>query len=94
VLHDLGLRTTLARTCAEARAAASTRPLVAVLADLNLPDGTGITLLNELLPGLGLENRGALITGAENPEVLYPVLSKPFRLDQVAVLMRSLLTPG
>ena len=93
VLHDLGLRTILARTCAEARMAASAKHLVAVLADLNLPDGTGSILLNELLPALKLKNRGALITGAEKPDVPYPVLSKPFRLDQVAALMRSLLTP-
>ncbi len=91
VLHDLGLRTTLARTCGEAHAAAATHHLVAVLADLNLPDGTGKTLLDELLIKLNLQGRGALITGAEKPNVLYPVLAKPFRLDQVAALMRTLL---
>ena len=92
VLHDLGLRTVLARTCSEARSAATAHRLVAVLADLNLPDGTGTTLLDDLLAAPGLTGRGALITGAENPKANHPVLAKPFRLDQVAELMRDLLT--
>ena len=91
VLHDLGLHTVLARTCTEARAAASSHHLVAVLADLNLPDGTGSKLLDDLLARPGLSGRGALITGAEKPNANHPVLAKPFRLDQVAGLMRDLL---
>lgn len=91
VLHDLGLRTILARTCAEARMIASTQPLSAILADLNLPDGTGTDLLTELLATYGLDQRGALITGAEHHGSDRPVLAKPFRLDQVAGLMRTLL---
>ena len=91
VMHDLGLHTVLARTCTEARAAASSHHLVAVLADLNLPDGTGSKLLDDLLARPGLGGRGALITGAEHPNANHPVLAKPFRLDQVASLMRDLL---
>ncbi len=91
VLHDLGLRTALARTCAEARVIANDRLLSAIVTDLNLPDGNGLDLLDELLTTSALQRRGALITGAENPSMARPVLPKPFRLEQVAALMRILL---
>lgn len=90
VLHDLGLRAKLAHSCAEARAAIAEGGIVAIITDLNLPDGSGEELLRSLAE-TPLAKRMALITGERLVVSAFPVLAKPFRLEQVGDLMRALL---
>lgn len=96
VLHELGLHVLVARTCSEARTAVTGhRPetgLLAVLADLHLPDGSGSQLLDELERDPALAGRCALITGDELPQDgIRPMLAKPFRVEQVGILLLRLL---
>ena len=90
VLHDLGLRVQIVRTCAEARQVLATATPAAVISDLHLPDGSGEDLLSELTAAQ-FAGRVALITGSEIGERPFPVMGKPFRLDEVAALMTQLL---
>ena len=93
VLHDLGLRVQIVRTCAEARQVLAATAPAAVISDLNLPDGSGEDLLSELTAAK-YAGRVALITGSEIGERPFPVMGKPFRLDEVAALMTELLKPA
>ena len=93
VLHDLGLRVQIVRTCTEARQVLATSAPSAVISDLHLPDGSGEDLLTELTAAR-YAGRVALITGSEVGERPFPVMGKPFRLDEVAALMTELLKPA
>ncbi len=100
VLCELGLRVQVVRTCAEARTAVRGRRAAdgafAVLADLHLPDGSGALLLDELERDPELAGRCALITGDELPLSARPMLAKPFRVEQIGILLLRLLAqrPG
>lgn len=60
----------------------SAEPFDCAIIDINLPDGDGLSLANEVharLPGL----RVALITGGiDEPTGVFPVLHKPFTMTQ------------
>ncbi len=91
VLHDLGAKTILARTCGEARAALAQAQIVAVLSDRHLPDGSGEALLDEC-EAAGLHGRVAMISGDLPPAgTSRPALGKPFRCEQVGELLRHLV---
>ncbi len=94
VLHELGLRVQVVQTCAAARAMLASREpgdLLAVLADLHLPDGNGALLLDELERDPALAGRCALITGDALAPSSRPLLAKPFRVEDVGILLLRLL---
>src|ERR1700720_1080677 len=97
-----GYETDLLATAAEARDALLTTSYAAVILDLGLPDGDGLSILRELrhrkdpLPVLVLTARGGLqdrVTGLRSGADDY--LVKPFALEElVARLEAQLRRPG
>jgi two-component system NtrC family sensor kinase len=88
-----------AASLAEAQDIAQRRPLRAVLADCHLPDGDGATLVAGLLQRFPhLRGHAALVTGSSDPENMaalsastgLPILGKPFHLDDIRKLVRSI----
>ena len=97
-LHDAGHRVDLAGTLTQARHFWQVQPFDAVLLDLNLPDGSGLTALREArargdrTPTLVLTARNrtdervaGLDAGADD------YLGKPFELAEVEARLRALV---
>ena len=97
-LQEQAYTVRLAETCAEARDALAESPYDAIVLDLGLPDGDGLTLLREWRnsgfnePVLILSARDAvedrirgLNIGADD------YLAKPFSVDELVARLRSLL---
>ena len=101
-LRTAGYEVDLLATSAEARAVLMTTTYAAVILDLGLPDGDGLTLLRELrhrkdsTPVLVLTARGGLqdrVSGLRSGADDYMV--KPFALEElVARLEAQLRRPG
>ena len=97
-LIDAGCDARTVATCADALLAIQREPLRAVLADVNLADGSGVDLLRRILvlrPKLA--GHLALVTGDAQAHADlarssgFPVLAKPFRLEQMAEFIAALL---
>jgi len=97
-LSRSGFAVDAVRLCGDARAALSATPYDAVILDLGLPDGDGVTLLKEMrargnaVPVLVLTARDAvedrvagLDTGADD------YLIKPFAMSEVTARIKALL---
>lgn len=100
-MTDVGCQTMSVGSVADALEQIENDSVLAVLADMHLPDGTGLDLLaraTAIRPEL--QGRVAIVTGDDQSSAAkrlvdqagYPVLIKPFRLEQVSALMRKLLT--
>jgi DNA-binding response OmpR family regulator len=97
-----GYETDLMTTVAEARAAVSTTRYAALILDLGLPDGDGLSILREIrqgkdpLPVLVLTARGGLhdrVSGLRSGADDY--LVKPFALEELVARLEALLRrPG
>jgi two-component system response regulator TctD len=97
-----GYETDLLTTSADASAALSTTRYAALILDLGLPDGDGLTVLREIrqrndpLPVLVLTARGGLrdrVTGLRSGADDY--LVKPFALEELVARLEALLRrPG
>jgi signal transduction histidine kinase len=98
-LQDSGLGGRVVGSVAEAVRAVESEAVRALIVDVRLPDGNGVDFVRralELRPELA--GHVALITGSgEEPGKLgmppganWPVLGKPFRLEQIAKLVRSI----
>lgn len=96
-LQEAGYPTQVAATLAEARAVLATKPVDLVVLDIMLPDGDGITFLDEIRDGAkypvliltardGWQDRvRGLDAGADD------YLGKPFRLEEFLARVRALL---
>jgi DNA-binding response OmpR family regulator len=97
-----GYETDLMTTAAEARAAVTTTRYAALILDLGLPDGDGLSILREIrlrkdpLPVLVLTARGGLqdrVSGLRGGADDY--LVKPFALEELVARLEALLRrPG
>jgi DNA-binding response OmpR family regulator len=97
-----GYETDLMTTAAEARAAVATTRYAALILDLGLPDGDGLSILREIrqgkdpIPVLVLTARGGLhdrVTGLRSGADDY--LVKPFALEELVARLEALLRrPG
>lgn len=99
-LNESGHPCRVVGSVAEALAAVQEGPLRALIADVRLPDGSGVDLASRaLMLRPELVGHVALITGSGDardklglpPGADWPVLSKPFRLEQIARLVRSIV---
>jgi signal transduction histidine kinase len=99
-LHDEGINVLIVTNEAEAKAALANEPIRAVIADYHLEHGSGIDLLRVLISRQpGLADHVAVFTGANDATTLnrirrehgFPVLAKPFRIEQVQRLVREIL---
>lgn len=99
-LVDSGCQAATVASCAEALGVLATRPVRAVLADVHLPDGSGVDLLRSAVARTpSLRGHVALVTGDNQSQQLerlaaetgFRVLAKPFRLEQVQTLIQQLL---
>ncbi len=97
-LREFGLGGRVVGTVDEALAAVRAGEVRALIIDVRLPDGSGIALASEVLR-LRPELAGhlALVTGSGDVAGLrlpagadWPVLSKPFRMEQIAGLVRTI----
>src|SRR5882757_8669096 len=101
-LRTAGYETDLLATAAEARAALMTTTYAAVILDLGLPDGDGLSILRELrhrkdpTPVLVLTARGGLqdrVSGLRSGADDY--LVKPFALEELVARLEAILRrPG
>src|SRR2546422_3050928 len=97
-----GYETDILTTAAEARAAVTTTRYAALILDLGLPDGDGLSILREIrqgndpLPVLVLTARGGLhdrVSGLRSGADDY--LVKPFALEELLARLEALLRrPG
>jgi DNA-binding NtrC family response regulator len=91
VLQEADYTVLVARTAREAlRVQQQSGPFHLLLADMNLPDGSGEELAGRLaraLPGL----KTLLMTGGANPPGSYPSIEKPFRFADLLDMVRQLL---
>ena len=97
-----GYETDVMSTAAEARAGVTTTHYAALILDLGLPDGDGLSILREIrqrhdpLPVLVLTARGGLhdrVSGLRNGADDY--LVKPFALEELVARLEALLRrPG
>jgi DNA-binding NtrC family response regulator len=87
-------------TAEQAKTALANKPICAVIADYHLEYGSGIDVLRALIARQpGLAGHVAVFTGANDAATLeriqrdtgFPVLAKPFRLEQVQKLVREIL---
>lgn len=97
-LIDAGCDARTVATCADAFAIVQREPLRAVLADVNLADGSGVDLLRRVLAARPhLAGHLALVTGDAQAHADlarssgFPVLAKPFRLERMAEFIAALL---
>jgi DNA-binding response OmpR family regulator len=100
ILHDLleseGYAVTEASTCREALLHAQTTPFDAVLLDIGLPDGDGLSVLNHLLetiPALSVIMLTAVTSTDLRAAVLaqgaFSFLSKPYDHNELRLLVRQ-----
>ena len=97
-LEEVDYSTKIVRTCAEAHDALADSPYDAIILDLGLPDGEGLTVLKEWRangfsePVLILSARDAVhdrVTGLNLGADHY--LAKPFSMEELLARVRSLL---
>jgi DNA-binding response OmpR family regulator len=101
-LHAAGYETDLLTTAAEARTAVTTTRYAALVLDLGLPDGDGLSILREIrqrqdpIPVLVLTARGGLhdrVIGLRSGADDY--LVKPFAFEELVARLEALLRrPG
>ena len=94
IIRDLGHPTRTARSLGEAYELLGLGDTIAILSDLNLTDGLGTDLESHLAAlHPHLLARLALITGDLRPGIAgdLPILAKPFRIEQVQVLLDKLI---
>lgn len=98
-LEECGRGCTVVGSVEEARAALQAQPVRALICDIRLPDGSGIALVAEALARHpSLAGHVALVTGggaavvetARSPETPWPVLTKPFRHEEIVALVRRI----
>jgi len=98
-LREDGINVLVVSTAAQAKAAIISQPIRAVIADYHLEHTTGIDVLRALIARQpGLAGHVAVFTGANDATTLerihrdtgFPVLAKPFRLEQVQRLVREI----
>lgn len=100
ILHDLleseGYAVTEASTCREALLHAETTPFDAVLLDIELPDGDGLSVLNHLqetIPSLSVIMLTAVTSTDLRAAVLaqgaFSFLSKPYDHNELRLLVRE-----
>lgn len=99
-LREDGINVMVVTNAEQAKAALTSQPIRAVIADYHLEHGSGIDVLRALIARQpGLAGHVAVFTGANDAATLdrihkdtgYPVLAKPFRLEQVQKLAREIL---
>ncbi|MBS1173092.1 MAG: hypothetical protein H6R12_1922 [Proteobacteria bacterium] len=98
-LTQVGAEVVTASSVAEAReAAASGRPVDAVLSDYRLPDGDGVSLIVELRRNGGREIPGIIMTGETAEPVLHrveesdlPLLHKPVPADTLHAALQEVI---
>jgi signal transduction histidine kinase len=98
-LREDGINVLVVATAEQAKAALTSQPIRAVIADYHLEHGSGIDVLRALIARQpGLAGHVAVFTGANDATTLerihrdtgFPVLAKPFRLEQVQRLVREI----
>lgn len=98
-LREDGINVLVVSTAEQAKAVLATQPIRAVIADYHLEYGSGIDVLRALIARQpGLAGHVAVFTGANDVATLerihrdtgFPVLAKPFRLEQVQRLVRDI----
>lgn len=99
-LREDGINVLVVSTADQAKAAITSQPIRAVIADYHLEHGSGVDVLRSLIARQpGLVGHVAVFTGANDAMTLerihrdtgFPVLAKPFRLEQVQKLVREIL---
>jgi len=99
-LREDGIDVLVVATAAQAQAAITSKPIRAVIADYHLENASGIDVLRALIKRQpGLVGHVAVFTGANDAATLerihrdtgFPVLGKPFRLEQVHKLAKEIL---
>jgi CheY-like chemotaxis protein len=99
-LREDGINVLVVANAEQAKEALASHPIRAVIADYHLEFGSGIDVLRALIARQpGLTGHVAVFTGANDAATLeriakdtgYPVLAKPFRLEQVQRLVRDIL---
>jgi signal transduction histidine kinase len=101
-LSQLGAKVLTAATAAQARAVmAGAEGVDVVLSDYRLPDGDGVSVLQELRATFGAHVPGVVITGETADEVLkrvsesgLPLLHKPVPADTLQQALQQLLGRG
>ncbi len=99
LLEDAGFRVSTAASVAEAYTACQNDPPAAILLDLRLPDGDGLTLLQRLRADGGPSRVVIALTGRDEPEIrarclragCVEVLLKPVDVRALAGRIRSWL---
>jgi DNA-binding response OmpR family regulator len=102
LLEDAGFRVSTAGSLADAYAACQSDPPDAILLDLRLPDGDGLTLLKQLHADGGPSRVVVALTGRDEPEIrarclragCVDVLLKPVDVRSLAGRIRSWLEAG
>ena len=100
IVEFFGYTPVLANSAAEARQQFQNNPVDAVIADLHLPDGTGLDILHEFhakIPGLPV----IILTGYPTQETIrqtlieggYTYLAKPVALDQLRKVLEHAFLP-
>ncbi len=98
-LRDDGINVLVVATADEALTALTSHPIRAVIADYHLGRSSGLDVLRALIARQpGLAGHVAVFTGASDSTTLdriradtgFPVLAKPFRLEQVQQLVRDI----
>ena len=99
-LRDEGIQVLVVSTAEQASEALIRQPIRAVIADFHLERSSGLDVLRMLIARQpGLAGHVAVFTGANDVNTLdrirkdtgFPVLAKPFRLEQVQRLVREIL---
>ena len=102
LLEDAGFRVSTGASIAEAYAVCQNDPPAAILLDLRLPDGDGLTLLKRLRADGGLARVVVALTGRDEPEIrarclragCLDVVLKPVDVRALAARIRSWLGPS
>ena len=99
-LRDDGIQVLVVSTAEQASEALVSQPIRAVIADFHLEHSSGLDVLRMLIARQpGLAGHVAVFTGANDAHTLerirtdtgFPVLAKPFRLEQVQRLVREIM---
>lgn len=102
LLEDAGFRVSTAARLSEAHETCLSDPPDAILLDLRLPDGDGLSLLTRLREGGAAPGIVVALTGRDEPEVrarclragCIDVLLKPVDVRALAARIRSWLEAG